>query len=121
MKSGPGIAQTLGIAKNTETIHAVHGMIQRLGTILGTHGTAMEVTEMDTKDEERAGRPAPVACAARKQMNDPENYLNPPEAATREPQRNNLDMVAFMAELQRAKRNTDPIFDSFLDILEGKR
>jgi len=54
-------------------------------------------------------------------MNESEDYLNPPEAATREPQRNNIDMVAFMAELQRAKRNTDPIFDSFLDILEGKR
>jgi len=34
-------------------------------------------------------------------MNDPENYLNPPQAATREPQSGGCDMNAFRAELLR--------------------
>ena len=52
-------------------------------------------------------------------MNEDAGRLNPPEAATREPQRNNLDMAAFIADLNRAKRKTDPAFDGILNIMGG--
>jgi len=51
----------------------------------------------------------------------PENYLNPPEAAKSEPQKNNLDMYAFIAELNRAKSNVEPIFDGMLKIMGGTK